>query len=371
MYAKLSEIIQEKKGKVPTSFSEQPQQGYAPYVDIDYFDRGILNRFAKIDEKTVVVDKNDVLIVWDGARFGLSAIGYEGVLGSTLRALRSNKLIPRYLYYFMVFNFGKIHFKSRGTGTPHIDPLIFWNLEIYVPTIDEQQRIVNKIEELLGVIDKQVRKLDASQETLIKYRQSVLTYYLNSSKGTTTTLGKILKPRKENIKFNGKNGNTIYIAMECIAPNSLTPFKTDLLSNAKSNCHVFKKNDVLYGRMRSYLNKVFKAEMDGAASAEFIVFPPTSAIMPDYLKYILHQKKFVSFATRNASGDRPRIKFEDLAPFSFCLPSISEQKTIVKKIETAFACADKAQIGITTALEQAKQLRQSILRKALMGKLIQ
>lgn len=134
---------------------------------------------------------------------------------------------------------------------------------------------------------------------------------------------------------------------------------------------MFYKNDVLYGRMRSYLNKVFKAEINGAASAEFIVFPSNTQILPDYLKYTLHQQKFVEFATRNSSGDRPRVKFEeDLSTFSLILPSLPEQKTIVEKIEKAFACANKAQAAISAALEQAKQLKQSILKRAFEGRLV-
>lgn len=243
--------------------------------------------------------------------------------------------------------------------------------KILLPPLAEQKRIVKKIEELFGVIDEQVKRLEATQEALVSYRQSVLTVCLRKAAGVSTTLGKTVKPRRERVTFNGTNGNMIFIGMDCIESNALKPHKTDLLRNTKSTCFIFHKDDVLYGRMRSYLNKVFKAETNGAASAEFIVFPPTKDILPDYLKYLLHQQDFVSFATRNASGDRPRVKFEeDLAPFPFTLPSLPEQKAIVKKIENAFAFADKAQATITGALEQAKQLKQSILKKAFAGKLV-
>lgn len=243
--------------------------------------------------------------------------------------------------------------------------------KLALPPMAEQKRIVKKIEELFGVIDEQVKRLEATHAALVSYRQSVLTDCLRKAAGVSTTLGKTVKPRRERVTFNGTNGNMIFIGMDCIESNALKPHKTDLLRNTKSTCFIFHKDDVLYGRMRSYLNKVFKAETNGAASAEFIVFPPTKDILPDYLKYLLHQQDFVSFATRNASGDRPRVKFEeDLAPFPFTLPSLPEQKAIVKKIETAFAFADKAQTVITDALEQAKQLKQSILKRAFEGKLV-
>lgn len=368
---KLKNITICKKGKMPLEFSESGKPGYVPYIDIKLFDKGILSRFAKCDSKVTLVNKDDVLVVWDGARFGLSTIGWEGVLGSTIVALNSKYLLPKFLYYFIQYNFKKIQSKPRGVGIPHVEPSLFWNLEMPVPPLAEQKRIVEKIEELFGVIDEQVKRLEATQEALVSYRQSILTTYLRNAPGISTKLGEIVKPRRERVAFDGTNGSMIFIGMDCIEPNALEPHKTDLLQNTKSTCFVFHKDDVLYGRMRSYLNKVFKAKTNGAASAEFIVFPPTNAILPDYLKYLLHQQDFVSFATRNASGDRPRVKFEeDLAPFSFTLPSLPEQKDIVKKIETAFAFADKAQEAIAASLEQAKQLKQSILKLAFEGKLV-
>ncbi|MBO5011002.1 MAG: restriction endonuclease subunit S, partial [Elusimicrobiaceae bacterium] len=209
-----------------------------------------------------------------------------------------------------------------------------------------------------------------TKEHLAQYRQSVLEKLLNKSV-PNINLGAVVVPRRERIIPSDKTKDMPYIGLDGIEPFSLVPFKVETLQKTKSSCFLFYANDVLYGRMRSYLNKVFKAEFQGAASAEFIVFHPTKKILPDFLKYLLHQQRFVSFATKNASGDRPRVKFEeDLSSFAFFLPSLPEQKAIVAKIETAFAAADKAEKAISAALEQAKQLKQSILKRAFEGKLV-
>ena len=162
-----------------------------------------------------------------------------------------------------------------------------------------------------------------------------------------------------------------YVGLDSIEPGALTLSKIETLQQTKSSCFLFCKDDVLYGRMRSYLNKVFKADFKGAASAEFIVFQKSEKILPDYLKYLLHQHRFVVFATKNSSGDRPRVKFEeDLAPFHFYLPTLPEQQKIVDEIEKAFRSTDKVQKAVQNALEEAKKLKQSILKKAFAGELI-
>ena len=65
-----------------------------------------------------------------------------------------------------------------------------------------------------------------------------------------------------------------------------------------------------------------------------------------------------------------RVPVEFLKESPINLPSLPEQKAIVAKIETAFAAADKAEKAISAALEQAKQLKQSILKRAFEGKLV-
>ena len=334
------------------------------------YENGVKIPFTRQDFK--VAPKNTPLLCIEGGSAGrkLGFLSEDVCFGNKLCAFVSP--FSQWIYYYLQSHSFRNHFNTNKNGLiggVSINKLK--QISIPLPPLAEQKRIVKKIEELFGVIDEQVKRLEATHAALVSYRQSVLTDCLRKAAGVSTTLGKTVKPRRERVTFNGTNGNMIFIGMDCIESNALKPHKTDLLRNTKSTCFIFHKDDVLYGRMRSYLNKVFKAETNGAASAEFIVFPPTKDILPDYLKYLLHQQDFVSFATRNASGDRPRVKFEeDLAPFPFTLPSLPEQKAIVKKIENAFAFADKAQAAITGALEQAKQLKQSILKRAFEGKLV-
>lgn len=275
-----------------------------------------------------------------------------------------------YLYYFLKGNKDLITSFASGTTFLEVSAKRFSAIPIPVPPMAEQKRIVRKIEELFGVIDRDIQRLTDTLEQLSQFRQSVLEKLLNSHI-PNSTLGELLQPRRERIIPSLKNQEMPYVGLDSIEPGALAPSKIETLQQTKSSCFLFCKDDVLYGRMRSYLNKVFKADFKGAASAEFIVFPKSEKILPDYLKYLLHQHRFVVFATKNASGDRPRVKFEeDLAPFRFYLPSLPEQRKIVDEIEKAFRSADKVQKAVQNALEEAKKLKQSILKKAFAGELV-
>lgn len=183
-------------------------------------------------------------------------------------------------------------------------------------------------------------------------------------------LGDITFPRRERINPSNDNKEMPFIGMDCINSNCLDIHKQYKMRDTKSTAFLFYQGDVLYGRMRSYLNKVFKASFNGAASAEFIVFPKSNYIEPNYLKYLLHQQDFVRFASRNASGDRPRVGFEaDLQQYTLKLPPLTEQERIVEKIEELFSDIDDGIKTLEKTKLQIKQYRQSVLKSAFKGAL--
>lgn len=358
IYINLSAIVNYRKGKMPLEFSEIEKQGFAPYIDIKLFDRGILSRFAKCDTKVTLVNKNDVLVVWDGARFGLSAIGWEGVLGSTIVALNSQYVLPKFLFYFIQSNFKKIQSKPRGVGIPHVEPSLFWNLPIPVPPMAEQKRIVKKIEELFGVIDEQVKRLEATQEALVSYRQSILHSLFSSAIGEKVPLEKCLnylQPTPYIVK------STDY--MEAGEVPVLTPGKTFILGFTKEKEGIFTNPLPVI---------IFD---DFTTSTKLIDFP--FKVKSSAMKILLAKEgvdiRYIYYIMQILScphDTHKRYWISIYAKMRIILPSLPEQKAIVKKIENAFAFADKAQAAITGALEQAKQLKQSILKRAFEGKLV-
>lgn len=160
-----------------------------------------------------------------------------------------------------------------------------------------------------------------------------------------------------------------FIGMDCIEANGLTPTFLYDFREFKSSGNYFKRGQVLYGRMRPYLNKVYQAGFDGACSGEFIVLDCIESLQPDYLKYILHSKEFVRFATAKTSGDRPRVTYEEIANFPIPLPPLAEQERIVSKIEELFSELEKGKEQILLAQQQLKTYRQAVLKWAFEGRL--
>ena len=316
-------------------------------------------------------------------------IGYVAIAASELCTNQGFKsIIPydlifnEYLYYFLKSAKKQADDLASGTTFKEISLTNFSKLNIPIPPLAEQHRIVAKIEELFSSLDKGIESLKTARTQLKVYRQAVLKWAFEGKLTNTdvkegelpegwakSTLAAIAN-RNAQKASPSEMPNAKFIGMDCIEANTLKPFKFYEFKEFKSSGNVFKVNQILYGRMRPYLNKVYKAEIDGACSGEFIILDCKDDFNPDLLKYILHHRDFVSFANHKTSGDRPRISFEEIAdyPVNVCKPE--EQTLIVQEIESRLSVCDKMEESIGTSLLQAEALRQSILKKAFEGKLV-
>ena len=78
-----------------------------------------------------------------------------------------------YLRYF-ISKYLLLNTQKKGTGTPHLDANILKKSKLIVPSIEEQEPIVAKIEELFSDLDNVCETLNATKTQLEVYRQAVL-----------------------------------------------------------------------------------------------------------------------------------------------------------------------------------------------------
>jgi hypothetical protein len=185
-----------------------------------------------------------------------------------------------------------------------------------------------------------------------------------------TTLGEIsqpLRPRRDPQDYP----ELPFIGMEHLEAHTMRLLDTVPARIMKSSAVHFWPGDVLYGRLRPYLNKVYCPEFEGLCSAEFIVFPGTLNLNMRYLQYLLNSKPFVSFASHRNEGDRPRVDFDQLAPHPVSLPPLPEQHRIVAEIEKQFTRLDTAVAALTRTQANLKRYRATVLRAACEGRLVE
>lgn len=181
-------------------------------------------------------------------------------------------------------------------------------------------------------------------------------------------LAEVVEPRGERVSPKS-NADKQFIGLEHVEAHSTRILGSVPASEVKSAASVFRSGDVLYGRLRPYLNKVARPDFDGLASAEFIVFPDQEHLRSGYLKHRLNASDFVSFASRLNAGDRPRVDFEQLGDFAIGLPPPAEQKRIVEKLEELLSDLDAGASALERARANLKRYRAAVLKAAVQGRL--
>lgn len=171
---KLGDFVVNEKGKKPKSETTiKTVSHHLPYVDIQAFEENVVRSWTDGAGCRLCYD-SDFLMVWDGSRSGLVGKGMAGALGSTLVRIYFPSMVNNYAYYFLLSKYQQINTRAKGVGIPHVDPNLLWNYNLPIPPINEQHRIVAKIEELFSELDKGIENLKTAQAQLNVYRQALL-----------------------------------------------------------------------------------------------------------------------------------------------------------------------------------------------------
>ncbi|XUT54499.1 restriction endonuclease subunit S [Xanthomonas oryzae pv. oryzae] len=136
--------------------------------------------------------------------------------------------------------------------------------------------------------------------------------------------------------------------------------------SAKNSFHA---GDVLYGKLRPYLNKVVRADRNGYSSSEIMAIKPNQ-LDGGYLFHYLKSPRFRDYVQAVTHGVRmPRLGTEQAKAAPFLLPPLAEQKRIAQKLDALLAQVDtfKARIDAIPAL--LKRFRQSVINHGVSGSL--
>ena len=110
--------------------------------------------------------------------------------------------------------------------------------------------------------------------------------------------------------------------------------RTAAEKKSSSSKHVFCRGMVLYSKLRTYLNKVLVADMDGVCTSEIVPISVVDGVCPEYLCLALTSQYFLQYTASKGYGVKmPRVGTNDMRSALIPLPPLNEQKRIVKRVE--------------------------------------
>ena len=285
-------------------------------------------------------------------------------------------LDSKYLFYFCVhFNFMPL---DKSTGRPSLAKSDLLKIEMPVPSIDEQRRIVSRIEELFSELDNSVSTLQKTKEQLAVYRQAVLKEAFDSINADSVCIQDVCKNIVDCPHSTPKWTRDGYLCLRT------TNFRRGYLDLSEPN-YVSKDTfdtrnqrlipmpgDVLYSREGAILGLacIIPADTYVCLGQRMMLLRAGSRLSNMYLMHFLNSPRLTNFVASVTGGSAsPHVNVGDIKKFQMPFPGIDEQDKIVEFIESRLSVCDSIERTIDTALQQAEAMRQSILKQAFEGRL--
>jgi type I restriction enzyme S subunit len=166
------------------------------------------------------------------------------------------------------------------------------------------------------------------------------------------------------------NDQTVkYIGLENIASNNgINGWQSTV--GIKSTKTVFNTGDILYGKLRPYLNKHDVTTFSGVCSTDILVLRSSELADARFINYYLNTDSFIEYAVFNSKGiNLPRVSPSAVTKACIPLSNLMVQRRIISFLNQEFSHLDEAKDRIQSILDSSEKRKQSILHQAFVGKL--
>lgn len=180
-------------------------------------------------------------------------------------------------------------------------------------------------------------------------------------------LGAVCYASKE--KSNDFSNEIKYIGLEHLEKDKgIVGFSS--ADKVKSTKNAFQEGQILYGRLRPYLNKHDIASFSGVCSTDILVFEASVLVANVLVDKFFNLPFFIEYVVANSKGiNLPRVSEETVLNTTFPLPPLLEQQRIVERIEELFAKLDEAKERLQEVADSFAVRKAAILHKAFTGEL--
>lgn len=271
-----------------------------------------------------------IAIVKDGAGVGRAMIlpAKSSVIGTMQYIIPDkNKVDMHYLYYAIInMALGKYF---SGATIPHIYFKDYQKEIFKLPDLETQKKIADNLKNIDLIIAKKNKQIGLFNELVKSRFIEMFGEPLKNNKKWKTKKLKLIAPANEftgDIEANGK----MYwlLQLDMIESNTGKVLNKNLvtLDEIGASTIKFSSDNVLYSKLRPYLNKVVLPDEPGFATSEIIPLLPNEELNKIFLAFLLRDNGIVRFLNAHVSGSKmPRVQADIFWNLDIILPTITLQ----------------------------------------------
>jgi type I restriction enzyme S subunit len=295
-------------------------------------------------------------------------------------------LLPKFLFMFCQhFDFTSL---DHSTGRPSLTQTNLYGIDMLLPPLAEQKRIVEKIDALFSELDKGIEVLQTIRQQLRTYRQAVLKWAFEGKEWERVTIERFLTKNGRPMatgpfgtmlkKHEHKQSGIPVLGIENIGKGVFQDGNKIFVTEAKAaelKSFVLHTNDVIISRSGTVGELcLVPSKMDGALLSTNLIRVTLDEheIIPKYFVYLFLSKGVVVDQVKELckGSTRDFLNQTILKKIIFPLPPLSEQVRIIAEIESRLSVCDKLEQIVDENIAKSQALRQSILKKAFAGQLV-
>lgn len=260
--------------------------------------------------------------------------------------------------------------ENRGTNINNLNQEILKKLEIYVPTIREQEKVLSVLAcynhmmlKLENLIEKKMQQKSGLCQMLLTGKRRLPGF---NDKWNICKLSDVLNERK---KYSEKDGKyeLVTLSKEGIIPKTNRYDREHLVKAKDKEYKVTYKDDICYNPANLKFGVICRNTYGNAIfSPTYVTFEVKKKCNIDYMSQLLTRNEFIRKIRRYEEGtvyERMAVKSEDFLSYEVVLPSYEEQCAIAKILELA----DKEICLLKERLQYIKQEKKAILNLLLKG----
>ncbi len=187
------------------------------------------------------------------------------------------------------------------------------------------------------------------------------------------TLGDIVDVVKQQVDPRDRPNEWYnYLSIENVESNTgnLVDFRPTRGNDIRSTKLAFTTKDVLYSKLRPYLNKVHIPFFDGISATDLVPLRSRDPVPREFIAYLLRRRQTVEYVSQRIRGiELPRVPLEVLLSMPILLPPLDEQKRIITKVGKLSQELKTARQTLEIIPNLIKQFRQSVCAAAFRGEL--
>ena len=287
-----------------------------------------------------VIDNGDILISWSASLGVYEWNQGKAYLNQHIFKVLFNKIdINKFFFKYAIGAKIKDMIKNaHGATMKHIVKGDFDNTPIPVPPLPVQEQIVSELDLLSGIIEKkreQLKELDALAQSIF---YDMFGDPITNEKGwEVKKLGEVAPAKEYKGEIPNKDGKYWLLNLDMVTAHTgeiieQCYFEPNEIGNSTI---VFNGENVLYSKLRPYLNKVVLPKDIGFATSELVpLFPNKLQLDRMYLAHTLRSSSFVEYISAKVAGAKmPRVSMNEFRTFPIPLPPLPLQHQFASKIE--------------------------------------